>query len=269
MKAAAIQMNCIPYDKKANFSIAAGLIERACKEGAKLIALPELFNTGYCCYEREWEYAEDLYGETAEFLWGFARKYGCTLIGGFSKKAGTAGLCYNSLMLISPHANRDSYSKMYLWGDEKNRFIKGRDIMLWSFDGITVAPQICYEIGFPENAKIAALKGAQVIVNCAAFNALRLNVWDIATRSRAIETGCYVIAANHSSTEHDPKDIHYCAHSRIVDPKGHILAEATEDNDVITADIDLSKIYEQRDFLPYLRDIDTSLTAARYGEIVK
>lgn len=135
---------------QADFSAAAPLIERACKEGADIIALPELFKTGYCCFEREWSYAEDLYGETAEFLWDFAQRYGCTLIGGFSERAEVAGLCYNSLMLISPHAEKDSCRKMYLWGDEKNRFIRGRDIKLWSLNGVADTPRICYEAGFPE-----------------------------------------------------------------------------------------------------------------------
>ena len=46
MKVAVIQMTCTIGDKNANFEKAAPMIEEACQNGAKLIVLPELFNTG-------------------------------------------------------------------------------------------------------------------------------------------------------------------------------------------------------------------------------
>ena len=266
MVVAVVQMKCVTYDKEANFSIAAELIEKALGKKAKLIILPELFNTGYCSTERDWELSEKAGGETEKFLRNYAEKYDCSLIGGFVEKADISGLVYNSLMLVSKGKTPEIYRKIYLWGPEKNRFLKGKDLMNWDVSGISVSPKICYEAGFSENAKIAALSGSEVLVYSSAFGAARLYAWDLATKARALETGCYVLASNHSSVE---ADIAFCGHSRIVDPMGNVICETTKDNDVVVADIDLEKVYKQRDALPYLRDIDTELVVKGYENIDK
>lgn len=269
MKVCAIQLNTIPYDKEANLKKAASFIEEALDKGAEIIALPELFNTGYCCYEKEYELSEELCGQTSSFLLKYAEKYGVCFIAGFIEKSNIPGLVYDSVMFVSKDAAVDSYRKIYLWQEENTRFLKGNSLKRWFHGSAVIAPQICYEAGFPENAKISALKGANLLVNCAAFNQKRLDVWDIETRSRAIETGSFVIAANHSETEHDKFNLNYCAHSRIIDPKGKILCEASLSDEAIIADIDLNLCVEQRRFLPYLRDIDPAFTAKEFLSIQK
>lgn len=266
MKTAVIQMNCITYDKKKNFEIAAGLIEKAGEYGAELIVLPELFNTGYCSTERDWELSETTGGETEKFLRKYAEKYSCTIIGGFVEKSDIGGLVYNSLMFVSPGKETGIYRKMYLWGPEKNRFLKGSSLCIWEAQGAEISPQICYELGFSENAKISALNGAEIMIYSSAFGKARLYAWDINSRARAVETGCYILASNHGGSE---DGLEFCGHSRIVDPQGNVLCEAENDNDVIMADIDIEKVYGQRNDLPYLRDINTEFIFQEYGKIKK
>ncbi len=265
MKVAVIQMNCIADNKKANFEIAGRLIEQAGENGAKLVVLPEIFNCGYCC-TKDWELSETGKGETYDFLKLYAEKYNCAFVGGFVEKAGIPGLVYNSLLFVSPEGKTGIYRKMYLWGAEKNRFIKGEQLKMWELDGVKIAPQICYEVGFSENAKLLALSGAHVLCYSSAFGNARYYAWDIATRARALETGTYVLASNHSNVE---GDILFCGHSRIVNPKGEILCETTRDNDVVIWDIDLNMINVQRDAIPYLRDINSQFIASEYAKISK
>lgn len=262
MKVAVAQMKCKTYDKQKNFEIATKLIEEAVEKGAKIVVLPELFNTGYCSTEKDWELAEKSGEETEKFLQGLAEKYNCSIFGGFVEKSNVQGLVYNSLMMVSPKEETKIYRKMYLWGAEKNRFIAGNKLSVWRTNGMTVAPQICYEVGFSENAKISALNGAECLIYSSAFGVARYYTWDIATRARALETGCYVIASNHSDVE---GDIEFCAHSRIVDPQGTVLCECEEENSVVVADIDLDFVYEQRNALPYLRDIQTKMISEEYA----
>lgn len=266
MKVAVIQMNCVTYDKKRNFDIAGNLIDIAGKQGAKLIVLPELFNTGYSCTEQDMSLSEYPEGETSRFLAEYAQKYSCTLVGGFVERSNVDGLVYNSVMLVDASGILGVYRKMYLWGPEKNRFLKGKDLLVCKTDNVGVAPQICYELGFSENAKILALNGADILVYPSAFGKARYYAWDINSKARAVETGCYVIASNHSKSE---GGIDFCGCSRIVDPLGNVLCETTKDNDVVLADIDLELVYEQRNALPYLRDIDTEFISEEYRKIKK
>ena len=60
------------------------------------------------------------------------------------------------------------------------------------------ASPICYELGFPEVARSLALAGARLLLVPAAFGAARARIWDVLTRARAIENGCYVAAAGQS-----------------------------------------------------------------------
>lgn len=260
MRVAVIQMSCISGNKKENLKKAERLITEACEKGAELIVLPELFNTGYCCDE-DWNNAEEPNGELYEFLKCFTTKYHISIMAGFIEKSNIPGLVYNSVMFIDDDKEPQVYRKIYLWGPEKNRFIPGENLSVWHTDRVKTAAQICYEVGFPENARVLTFDGAEILCYCSAFGKARQYAWDLATRARALENGCYVIASNHSATE---GEIHFCGHSRIVDPQGNIIAEATCDDEVVTADIDLSKIYSQRNEIPYLRDIRTSCLGEQY-----
>ena len=155
---------------------------------------------------------------------------------------------------------------MYFWGAEKNRFIRGEELSVWKNDGINTAAQICYEVGFSENARMLTFGGAEIICYSAAFGRARGYAWDLATRARALENGCFVLASNHSSDE-DGRE--FCGLSRSVNTPGEVIAEATKDNEVVMADIDINDIYKQRDEIPYLRDIRTSYLGKEYSNIEK
>lgn len=265
MKVAVIQMTCTIGDKNANFEKAAPMIEEACQNGAKLIVLPELFNTGYCCRD-DWALAETGNDKTYEFLKYYTVKYDTSIMAGFIKRSNVPGLVYNSVMYVHKNEKAKIYRKMYLWGAEKNRFIRGEELSVWKNDGINTAAQICYEVGFSENARMLTFGGAEIICYSAAFGRARGYAWDLATRARALENGCFVLASNHSS---DEEGLEFCGMSRIVNTKGEVIAEATKDNEVVMADIDINDIYKQRDEIPYLRDIRTSYLGKEYSNIEK
>lgn len=264
MKVAVAQMKCVTYEKEENFKIAKQLILKAVERGARLVVLPELFNTGYCCVSKDWELAESVGGVTEQFLKNLAIENNISIMGGFVEKSAVKGLVYNSLMFVSAASETKVYRKIYLWGAEKNRFISGNSLSHWEHEGIDIGPQICYELGFSENAKALSLEGAELLIYSSAFGAARYYAWDINSKARALETGCYLLASNHSGVE---GDIVFCGASRIVDPQGNIIAETVADNDIAIADIDIEKVYEQRSALPYLRDIKLDMITKEFSNI--
>ena len=262
MKAAAIQMHCTEADKDKNLYKAERFLTEACEMGAELIVLPELFNTGYTCNAFDWQLSELPDGETYQVLKKYADSYHCVITGGFVEKSNVAGLVYNSVMLVSHEQNEPIvYRKNYLWGEEKNRFLAGSMLPIVKTGKGTIGMQICYEAGFPENARILALGGAELLCYSAAFGEARKYAWEIGTRARAVENGCFLIGANHCGTE---ADVVFCNRSRIINPQGELLAEAKNTEDVILADFDLNEVYRQRNNIPYLRDLKLEFSEEQY-----
>ncbi|KYD11723.1 carbon-nitrogen hydrolase family protein [Saccharococcus caldoxylosilyticus] len=251
---AAIQMNCILGNKEENLSKSERLIEDAVKKGAKLIVLPELFNTGYRVEENDLDLAEQIPGETTSWLERICSENNVYIVGCILEKSITNGVIYDTAIVVGPKGLIGSYRKIHLWDKENIRFAKGNEYPIFDLGFARLGVQICYEIGFPEGARILSLKGADIVVYPSAFGKERLYVWDIATRSRALENGIYVIACNRTGKERGKTE--FGGFSRIVDPKGKIIVEASSEDEVILAEVNLNDVKNQRREVPYLRDLN-------------
>lgn len=257
LKVAAIQMNCIPGNKTGNLKKAKGLIEEAVGQGAKLIVLPELFNTGYRVEEYDMDLAETIPGPTTSWMGELCRDNDIYVVGCILENSNTAGLVYDTAVVVGPGGMVGTYRKIHLWDAENTRFTKGEDFPVFDLGFARVGVQICYEVGFPEGARILTLKGADIVVFPSAFGKARLYAWDVATRSRALENGLYVIASNRTGTEKG--ETTFGGMSRIVNPQGMVLAEATQEDEMIVSEIDLNLVAKQRRTIPYLRDYNKNV----------
>jgi predicted amidohydrolase len=253
----AIQMDCVMGDKEKNLARAEQLITEAAAKHAKLIVLPELFNTAYRVEEKDYELAEAIPGPTSRWMSELSQKYDVTLIGCILERGEGRGIVYDTSLITTKDGLIGTYRKIHLWDQESRRFKRGDQLPVFELEWGKIGLQICYEIGFPEGARILALKGADIIVYPSAFGKPRFYAWNLATRSRALENGCFVIAPNRTGTE--KQETVFGGKSRIVDPSGQILAEASSDNEVITAEIDLNLVKEQRSKIPYLKDFNKQL----------
>lgn len=107
---------------------------------------------------------------------------------------------------------------------------------------------VCYELRFPEVARHQALHGAQVLLSPAAWVRADLKPmhWKVQLACRAIENGIYVVAPNHYS----PKV--FLGESIAVDPTGVIIANGTEEEDLVPCAIDLGRVEVARKKFPNL-----------------
>jgi len=255
IKVAAVQMDCILGNKEENLAKSISLLEEACDQGAKLILLPELFSTGYWVEEWDMELAENIPGETTHRLKRFANERGVYISGSILEHGEARGVIYDTAFLISPGGLEGIYRKIFLWDSERTRFKNAHSFPIFKSSLGNIGMQICYEVGFPEGARLLAMKGADILLYPSAFGLQRLYVWDIATRSRAVENGVFLLAANRSGRENEGQ-IEFAGHSRIVNPRGEVLAEAENMDQVIVTNIDLALVPEQRRAVPYLRDFE-------------
>ena len=261
IKVAAVQLDCILGNKDANLILTKNLIKKAAKQGAKIVVIPELFDTGYRVEDEDSKMSSTIPGTTTDYISTLCSELNIHVVGAIIERYEDS--LYDTAFIVGPKGLKGIYRKNYLWDKEIFRFNKGNSIYpVFDIGFCKIGVQICYEIGFPENARILALQGADIIAYPSAFGKPRLYAWKIATRSRALENGCFVIASNRIGTE--MKDTVFAGNSRIVNPKGEVLAEAGIENDVIAVDIDLQLIEEQRNAIPYLKDLNCAVIGEYY-----
>lgn len=118
--------------------------------------------------------------------------------------------------------------------------------------GFRLGFTVCYDVRFPALHRALAEAGAEVLAVPAAFTKPTGEAhWHVLLRARAIETGCYVIAAAQAGSHENGRQTY--GHSMIIDPWGRIVAELDgETRGVAVADIDLAAVAEARGKVPAL-----------------
>lgn len=260
IKVATVQMDCVLGEKDKNIAKATKFVEEASQKGAQLITFPELFSTGYRLEENYYRFSEYIpEGDTVKEFEGIAGKNRVYIVGCIVERGENGSICYNSAFLVGPQGYIGKIRKAQLWGREKLYFSAGtleREAFDTELGKIGII--ICYEIGFPEIVRDLAIQGADIIVELSAVGKPRAYAWDLMSRSRALENGCFVVVSDRVGKE---KDTVFSGLSKIISPKGDILAAArnTESEEVVIGEIDLEDIASQRADIPYLKDYQTWL----------
>ncbi|MFY0543590.1 nitrilase-related carbon-nitrogen hydrolase [Brevibacillus sp. H7] len=253
-KVAAVQMNPISGQTETNLQQAILMAEQAAQEGANLIVLPELWKTGYHLKKDEFEQlAETPNGETVRLFQELARKWSTVIVLPFAEKE--EDRLYISLAVIEQTGElAATYRKSFVWGKEKNSFLPGErvyNVISTSLGKIGVL--ICYDIEFPEPARLLALQGAELIVVPSVWSFGAETRWDIQLPARALDNTVFILGVNTVGEGS-------CGKSKLVAPNGEVLCEAPrEEACVLLHDIDPSLILQTRAYIPYLADYDETL----------
>lgn len=118
---------------------------------------------------------------------------------------------------------------------------------------------ICYDLRFPYLYRDMALKGAQVLLVPAAFTVKTGEAhWHTLLKARAIETGCYVLAAAQTGKHATGRSTF--GHSLAISPWGEVMVDAGDDTGVTFVDLDLAKVDEVRQTVPALAHSRTLAT---------
>jgi predicted amidohydrolase len=134
---------------------------------------------------------------------------------------------------------------------ESNTYRPGETAVVAALPFCKVGLTICYDVRFPALYRALAEAGAEMITVPAAFTKQTGEVhWHILLRARAIETGCFVLAAAQGGRHENGRDTF--GHSIVIDPWGRVIAEAGIEPGVTVADIDLALVAEARQKIPAL-----------------
>lgn len=259
VRVAAIQMNS-RQDKSANMVAAEELVERAAREGAQLIVLPELFNF-YGELADVVAHAEPVPGPTSQRLSAIAARHQVYLAAGSICEQGES-LAWNTSLLFNPCGEiAGCYRKIHLFDIdlpqvkvlESDHMRPGTDVVVTNTPHGSLGQAICYDLRFPELFRALMERSATIVMLPAAFTRTTgRDHWQVLLRARAIENQSFVIAANqcgdHTST------LSSYGHSQIIDPWGAVLIEASADSpQVIVADLDMGRLTSVRERLPCLQ----------------
>jgi N-carbamoylputrescine amidase len=224
-------------------------IRQAATEGADLVVLPELANSG-CDLgprERALDLAEEVPGGPTGRAWReAAEETGVCVAGGLLEREGDT--LHNSAVLLGPGV-AGRYRKTHLWDKEKFLYEPGRELPVFDAPLGRIGLLVCYDVWFPEAARTLALKGAQIL--CVPSNApddwvpdhqrrgnlAMLNVHCIAS---ANANRLFVAAANRVGDG-------YLGRSCVVDVTGGVLALAGETEEgSITAEVDVKRASREK-----------------------
>jgi beta-ureidopropionase len=241
------------------------LIEEAAKKGVQILCLQEIFNGPYFCPSQDarwYEAAEEIpNGPTCKLMSELAKKHEMVLIVPLYEKE-QRGVFYNTAAVFDADGTYlGKYRKQHIpqtngfW--EKFFFKPGNGgYPVFKTRYATIGVYICYDRHFPEGARALGLNGAEIVFNPSATVAgLSQYLWKIEQPAHAVANGYYMGAINRVGTEGPWNIGKFYGTSYFVNPRGQIIAEASEDNDeIVVADLDLSLIDEVRATWQFYRD---------------
>ena len=240
------------------------LIEQAAQKDVQILCLQEIFNGPYFCpsQDKRWyDAAEPVPGPTTERLSAIAKKHQMVIVVPVYERE-MAGVYYNTAAVIDADGSYlGKYRKHHIphtagfW--EKYFFKPGNaGYPVFETRYATVGVYICYDRHFPEGARLLGLNGAEIVFNPSATVAgLSQYLWKLEQPAHAVANGYFMGCINRVGEEAPWNIGRFYGTSYFVDPRGQILAEASEDKDeLVVADLDLSMIEEVRRTWQFYRD---------------
>jgi deaminated glutathione amidase len=248
-------------DKAANIEKTERLVARAAATGADVVVLPEKWNA-IGDADTMHANAEPLEGgESVEAMASWARAHGITLVGGSitERREGREKLSNTSIVFDPDGDIVGLYRKIHMFDVEVGGLVyreseaeeAGEEPVVVESESWPIGLSVCYDVRFPELYRILALEGAELVTVPAHFTLYTgKDHWHVLLRARAIENQCYVAAAAQIG-ETRPGRPSY-GRSLIVDPWGIVVAEAPDEETVVSAELDRAHLHEIREKLPSL-----------------
>ncbi len=141
---ATTQLDVTPAPLAERLERAESLVAQAARAGAQLVALPELFNTGYAYRDENFSLAETIEGPTARWMKQISARLGVHLAGSLLLRDGQD--IYNALLLYAPDGRLWRYDKNYPWGWERAYFRERRAVTIAETSLGSIGMMLCWDM---------------------------------------------------------------------------------------------------------------------------
>jgi predicted amidohydrolase len=259
LSAAACQYAPSVGDVSGNRLLAERWMRRAAAEGARLIVLPELAASGYTFRSQE-EAASCSEGRDGPTVSGWVelcRELDVCLVAGFAEADGDRR--YNSAAVVGPSGLLGVYRKAHLFNDEKSFFAPGDSgFLVFDLGLCRVGVLICYDLWFPEAARVLTLRGAEVVAvptnwvanfRSPAVDGRGWTMGDYASVGVATQNQVFVVAADRIGSE---RGVEFVGCSCAVAPNGAMLAGPADpaEEQLLVVELDLDWVARARQRTP-------------------
>lgn len=228
-------------------------LEKSIKENYEhtdLFILPEMFTTGFTMSSKALAETND--GRTVCKIKELARVYNVAICGSFI--AEDDGKYFNRGFFITSNSEY-YYDKRHLFrmGNEAEHFSGGDKRLIVSYKGFNISLIICYDLRFPVWIRNSDNE-YDLLICVANWPTVRSRAWNALLDARAIENMVYVCGVNRVGV--DGNGFEYNGGSKIIDPKGIILATSENKTEAITVNISKDNLTRFRNKFPVWKDAD-------------
>lgn len=259
---AALQISRVTGDKAANVARAEQAIRAAAERGAKVLGLPELFNTEYFPQEvdaRFFDYAETIPGPTTEAIARLCAELDVWVVAPLFEVDPTTSVFYNSAAVVGPEGVAGRYRKRHIpsipYGLEKSYFAPGNvGYPVFATPYGRIGTIICYDRHFPETYRHLAVAGAEIVFTCAnSPTPFSRRNWLPEMQVNATANGIFVVQTNVVGTEGHHT---FFGLSAVVGPRGDLLGQLGDSEPgELTVEVDLDQIRLARLHYGGVRDV--------------
>jgi predicted amidohydrolase len=262
---AAVQMSS-QDDLAKNLAAACARIDEAARRGARVVVLPENFAfMGTEAQKREIAESTDApdAGPILRALSLAARRASVWVVGGgMPERSEDRERPFNTCVVLAPDGSIAArYRKIHLFDvdlpdgstyRESAATSPGDRAVTVAIDGWKIGLSVCYDVRFPELYRALSDAGAEAVVVPAAFTLLTgKDHWHVLLRARAIEAQAYVIAP--AQWGKHPRGRQTYGKSLVADPWGEVVAQASEGEGIVVADLERAFLDDVRGRVPSLR----------------
>jgi len=245
---AGLQFDIAWENPEENFRRVAPLAQRAAAEGAEIIALPEMFATGFSMRAGPMAAHADA---IRDFIVDLARNHGVWVIAGYAEPGKVQPA--NSCSVIAPDGREVlHYRKIHPFSlaGEPDHFEAGEGLHTVEIGGVRVTPLICYDLRFPELFRVAAMS-TDLFVVIANWPKRRAHAWRTLLVARAIDDQAWVLGVNRVG-EVDSYD--HCGDTSLLDPWGTVVATLANEVGIVAGEIDPTVVRSAREKFRFLAD---------------
>jgi len=248
------QVVCQLHDKEANLKRMSTVVR---KTRGKIVVFPEMNLTGYLPRDDLFKLAETMSGPSIKAVSKLAKETRKDIVFGAPiKDEKIHGHIFNSCVLAAGDGRLFRYDKMYLpnFGpfEERIFFSHGKSAVVAQGLHARLGLMVCYDMFFPELAKLESLLGAQMLVDISAAPTTSRLSFQRVMPARAVENGVFLAYANMVGVH---GSLVFGGGSVLYGPRGDALAAAKElEEEVLEQEVDFADLEVVRRFRPLLRD---------------
>ncbi len=248
MIVAGLQFDIAWEDPAENFRRVEPLAAEAAAGGARLLALPEMFATGFSMRSQAMAAHSPV---IRAFLRDLAARHSVWVVAGLAEPGEERPA--NACVVLSPKGDELlHYRKIHPFtlAGEPEHFEAGERMATIEVEGVRITPLICYDLRFPELFRVTA-ESTDLFVVVANWPERRAHAWRTLLAARAIDDQAWVLGVNRVG---EAQGHPHRGDTTLLDPWGAVVETMADEAGVVLGEVDPEVVRSARERFTFLND---------------